>query len=381
MEEVFVSYSHQDEEFVSRLALDLEKRGAQVWIDREDLHAGEKWKESITQGVRACKAFVLVVSPEWLKSEWGQREFRLAVESDRPVIPLLYRKADIPRKVADTLSSYQYINFRQGSYADNLADLVAALATHGVQLHAARELNPEELERRNRARLLREPGPTDWGAVLSRVPGWALAWALGWAVMWAIMPVVVLYGWNRVTGTSTPLNTSQLLILPVLGFAGGLAGGLLAGLFTMLALRRNAGSIRWKHMSMAFRIWAVAGTIVAVVAFALIFVSSTRPAESPPVDCSGLSFGECFSKSMGQGLSDALQQACFGAAILIFGGTISAIGILLVGLATGSAAVRRIRRLEPGILGRQAFWVVLGWGLGAVLAMVTVLYLASRLTS
>jgi multisubunit Na+/H+ antiporter MnhB subunit len=84
---------------------------------------------------------------------------------------------------------------------------------------------------------------------------------------------------------------------------------------------------------------------------------------------------------MNQGLSDALQQACFGAAILIFGGLISAAGILLVGLATGSAAVRRIRRLEPGILGRQAFWVVLGWGLGAVLAMVAVLYLASRVTS
>jgi hypothetical protein len=33
-------------------------------------------------------------------------------------------------------------------------------------------------------------------------------------------------------------------------------------------------------------------------------------------------------------------------------------------------AVRHIRRLEPGILGRQAFWVVLGWGLGADVAAI-----------
>lgn len=374
MEEVFISYSHQDQEFVSRLALDLEERGAEVWIDREDLHAGEKWQESIAQGVRACKAFLLVVSPQWLKSEWGQREFRLAVESKRPVIPLLYGKADLPRELA----SYQYINFRQGSYAENLADLVAALARHGVALHEAQELAPEEMARRSRARLLREPGPTDWGAVFGRVPGWALAWALGWTVMWALMPIVVSVGFDRVMGVRTTLKTQDLLLLPVCGFVGGLAGGLLAGLFTMLALRRNAGSIRWKHMSMAFRIWAVAGTIVALVAFGLIFVSSERPADSPPVDCTGLSFGECFSQSMGQGLSDALQQVCFGAIILIFGGALAAVGMLFVGLVTGGAAVRRIRRLEPGILGRQAFWVVLGWGLGAVLAMVTVLYAASR---
>ncbi len=228
MQQVFVSYSHQDQEFVSRLALDLEKRGAQVWIDREDIHAGAKWQhewqESIGQGVRACKAFLLVVSPESLKSEWANREFRLAVDSNRPIIPLLYRKARIPRELAAPLESYQYLDFRQGSYGENLADLVASLAALGVELHAAQELNPGELARRNRERLLGEPGPTAWGAVLGRVPGWALAWALGWTVIWAVVPVLVLLGWNRVTASSTPSICPNCCILPVWGFVGGLAG-------------------------------------------------------------------------------------------------------------------------------------------------------------
>jgi hypothetical protein len=349
-----------------------------VWIDREDIHAGQKWQESIAQGVRSCQAFLLVVSPESLQSEWARREFHLAVESHRPVIPLLYRKARIPSELAAPLESYQYIDFRRGSYGENLADLVASLAALGVALHAAQELSPDQLARRQRARLLDEPGPTAWGAVLRRVPGWALAWALGWTVIWAVVPVLVLLGWNRVTQSSTPLDLTPLLILPVWGFVGGLAGGLLAGLFTMLALRRNAASIGWKHMSMAIRIWAIAGTIVSVVAFGLVFLGSEGPTARPPVDCSGLGFGDCFVQSMGQSLSDAMAQACFGFFLLLFGGAFAAVAMLIVGMIAGAVAVRRIRRLEPGILGRQAVWVVLGWGLGAALAMVGVLFLVSR---
>ncbi len=97
------------------------------------------------------------------------------------------------------------------------------------------------------------------------------------------------------------------------------------------------------------------------------------------MDCSGLSFGDCFSQSMSQGLSDMLIAGVFRPVfLLIFGGAFSAVGILLVGMVAGGAAVRRIRRLEPGILGRQAFWVVLGWGLGAILAEVGVLFLMGR---
>jgi len=63
---------------------------------------------------------------------------------------------------------------------------------------------------------------------------------------------------------------------------------------------------------------------------------------------------------------------------MLFGCGFAEIGMLFIGMDSGSIILRRCRRLEPGILGRQAFWVVLGWGLGAVLAMAGVLFLASR---
>ena len=64
------------------------------------------------------------------------------------------------------------------------------------------------------------------------------------------------------------------------------------------------------------------------------------------------------------------DSECVGLLIGILIGLMSSIGVVLVvGLVAGAVAVRRIRRLEPGILGRQAAWVVIGWGLGAVVAV------------
>lgn len=376
-QDVFISYSHADHEFVSRLALDLEERGADVWIDRMDIHAGEEWRETIAAGVRNCKVLILVVSPESLASEWANEELRMAMAQSKPVIPLLYRKAEIPPDLQPQLGRYQYINFRRGSYEQNLADLVAHLATHGARF---RDLTQDEIADLARRRLLRAPPRVRWGEVLRRVPGWALAWALGWLVVWTIVPIVAALGLNRLVGLPDPPALGELLLMPVSGFVGGFVGGLWAGLFTMLALRRNAASIQWKHMSMAVRIWAIAGTAAGAASFGLFLFGTELPTPSEPVDCSGLSFAECFQERMGRATSDALGQACLGVFAILFGAALSTVAVLMIGLVAGGAAVRRIRRLEPGILGRQAAWVVLGWGLGAVLTVASGFYVLTQLT-
>jgi hypothetical protein len=371
--QVFISYSHADHEFVSRLAIDLEDRGADVWIDKMDLHAGTEWRDRITQGVRDCTVFVPVVSPESLESEWASREVGMAIEYSKPVLPLLYRPARLPER----LSRYQYINFRRGSYEQNLADLVAQLARHGV---AFRAVGPEEIARRDRERLLGAPPPTRWGIVLRKIPGWAFAWAIGWFVVWTVVPLV-LFLIQGASGSSDSFDIRQLPLAAVSGSAGGFAGGLVAGLFTMLALRHNAPSVRWKHQSLAIRVWAVGGTVAFAVFIGMVWLFLNRDVQSTPVDCSGLSFGECFQASVGQAMGDVIGQVCLGLLIGILIGLMSSIGVVLVvGLVAGAVAVRRIRRLEPGILGRQALWVVIGWGLGAVIAVVSGFGLLAFLT-
>jgi len=377
--QVFLSYSHQDHEFVSRLAIHLEDRGADVWIDKMDIHAGTEWRERIAQGIRDCTVFVLVVSPTSLRSDWAQREVDLAVQYGKPILQLLYRRAQLP----PALERYQYISFRQGSYVQNLNDLVAQLARHGVSLH---DIDQGDLVQRDRDRLLGTQPKPQWKIVFAKIPGWALAWAIGWLVVWTVVPVVV-FVLNNVAGSSEPPDLAKLALASLSGVAGGFAGGLVAGLFTMVALRRNAPSVSWRHQSLAIRIWAVGGTIAFAVLLGvpwLVLNTSTAPAvESTPVDCNQLSM-ECFEARIEQATQDIAGQICMGFMHVLFAilvGILSGLAaVLIVGLVAGAIAVRRIRRLEPGILGRQTAWVVVGWGLGAVVGVVAGFGLVGLLT-
>jgi hypothetical protein len=43
MPKIFVSYSRTDEEFARRLATDLDRLGADLWIDVDDIPPGVNW--------------------------------------------------------------------------------------------------------------------------------------------------------------------------------------------------------------------------------------------------------------------------------------------------------------------------------------------------
>lgn len=356
---IFISYAHRDEEFVFRLARDLEARGAQVWIDRGDIRGGARWRQSIADGVRNCRAFLLVVSPEALASPFVTEEVSQALAQRKPIFPLLYGRADLRRFLDGQLERYQYLDFRRGGYAQNLADLVAGLLAVGVPLHEAPEATPEHLQVR-RDQLLGEPVRPQWGQVFARIPGWALAWGIGWAIFWVAIALFAL-----VTGG----DVEQPWFLPVGGFVGGVAGGLVAGLFTMLALRHHAGSIAWKHMAASIRIWGLVGPLGAIAAGALAFVVFNPETVNAltGLDCSELGFGECVGQIIGGAIASALAAAFLLLLLILL---YVAVALLLIGTVAGWLAVRHIRRLEPGILGRQAIWVILGWGGGAIVATV-----------
>lgn len=366
-ERIFISYSHQDEEFVLKLATDLENRGAEVWIDRGDIRAGAEWRQTIAEAVRNCQAFVLVISPDAAESEYVARELSMAEAAGKPIFPLIYRQTKLPDLMAGQLEEFQYLDFGRGGYRSNLADLVAGLVAAGVPLHDAPEATPEQLAARRRQHL-GEPVKTRWGTVLGRIPGWALAWGLGWAIYWLVLLVLMM-----LLGDS---EIENLLLLPLGGFGGGLIGGLVAAMFTMAALRHNAGSIVWKHMSASIRIWGLAGPVGTVIAGGLALVLVNLEDLYPGVDCSGLGLGECAGQIFGAAIGSAIAGLIILALVIML---YVLIALFLIGLAAGLLAVRHIRRLEPGILGRQAFWVVLGWGLGADVAAIASLVIFSGL--
>ena len=85
---VFISYSHKDRDYVSRLVKHTEALGFQVYWDGQ-LEVGGRWHRELMDKVRTCAAFVLVMTPNSEQSERVENEMIVADESEGvTIIPI-----------------------------------------------------------------------------------------------------------------------------------------------------------------------------------------------------------------------------------------------------------------------------------------------------
>src|SRR6266571_6881572 len=80
---IFVSHSHLDNDFGTKLAQDLRgvlKDEQAVWYDvLGGLHGGVTWWEKIVEELTARDVFLLVLSPDAMNSLWVRREIDMAL--------------------------------------------------------------------------------------------------------------------------------------------------------------------------------------------------------------------------------------------------------------------------------------------------------------
>ena len=90
---VFISYAREDQDYARKLENDLRKRGFKVWID-DRLGSGDRWWQEIDRAIRACAAFVVVMTPNAGASNWVRKEIMWAIKQRKPILPLLLRGAE-----------------------------------------------------------------------------------------------------------------------------------------------------------------------------------------------------------------------------------------------------------------------------------------------
>src|SRR5436190_11129189 len=93
---IFISHASKDDPFVTELRLALESQKLTVWVDSRELVAGNKLAPEISEAIEQARQFIVVLSPNALKSDWVRKEIQKALEVEQArkdegyrVIPLM----------------------------------------------------------------------------------------------------------------------------------------------------------------------------------------------------------------------------------------------------------------------------------------------------
>lgn len=154
MGEIFLSYSRHDQGFADAVTRGLQDRDLQVWVDRQDIQAGDEWRAAISQAIAECDAFLVVLSPQCIASQNVVKELSLAETRHRHIVPIMYQPCEIPPSMDYTLTGLQWIDFSEMTFEDAFERLVAALRSgHGKASSASVAAGP------SRPPMAASPGP------------------------------------------------------------------------------------------------------------------------------------------------------------------------------------------------------------------------------
>jgi hypothetical protein len=128
--DIFISYSRKDKDFVQQLDTNLRRTGRDPWVDWEDIRQGEDWWQSIQRGIEGADSVVFVISPDSVMSAVCRDEIDYATKLNKRFLPLLWREGFDMAHVHRSISQHNWI-FARATDDGHAAfqELLAALDT------------------------------------------------------------------------------------------------------------------------------------------------------------------------------------------------------------------------------------------------------------
>ena len=113
--EVFLSHSGLDREFAEKIVELLRHHGVPVWYAPGSIRGSQQWYDEIGDALERCDWFVILLSPNSMRSKWVKRELVFALDEDRYekcIIPVVIQAGNY-RRFTWALSSYQLVDFTE----------------------------------------------------------------------------------------------------------------------------------------------------------------------------------------------------------------------------------------------------------------------------
>jgi hypothetical protein len=134
----FISYSHEDKEFVDRLASELVFQRRHVWVDRWELNVGDSLIRRIEEAITDASGLIVVLSKASVVSEWFRKGLSAGLireleEKRVVVLPIRIEDCDIPLFLREKKYADFRTNFEEG--LDQVLDATASVTSDRAARH------------------------------------------------------------------------------------------------------------------------------------------------------------------------------------------------------------------------------------------------------
>ncbi len=156
---VFISYAHEEKEFVRKFNDSLVKAGMDVWVDWQDIPPAADWRAEVKRAIEAADAFLFLLSPGSITSKVCGEELEWAMGNNKKLIPAVISPLESGAAMDKRLRVPNWIYMRPADdYEVAFRDLMEAINTdlewvrqHTRLLQRAREW---DAKKRNSSYLL-----------------------------------------------------------------------------------------------------------------------------------------------------------------------------------------------------------------------------------
>lgn len=132
---IFLAYSHEDREEVTKIYEDLRLAGFNPWLDFENLRPGQMWHSEIESAINKTDIVILCLSTKSVaKRGYFQKELKTVIdmsftksESGRFLVPVRLDKVEVP----SPLSMYQYLDYFLPNGPEKLVESLKAIEARG----------------------------------------------------------------------------------------------------------------------------------------------------------------------------------------------------------------------------------------------------------